>query len=671
MLLNRVLFVALCVFCTLQCVAAGAPPGDDYSRFEGCAPLQHYKRVVRLGRFDSPVSQLAVSSNGRWIAAVSGKFQCVVFDVHARKIVGELKSAETFPISSLAVTEDGKYCAVGYYTGSVQVWNVETGKVEFTHNAMKSWVEFVSVSNDNQWMIAIERKGGIYRYPLLGGLGNTVRVSKSPVRWKLKSASADGSRVGFGLTRANTLFCRFPEPGGRDAPPIEGGAHPYLQGDVVALSSDGKNIAIGCNNKGKTTLVQVSNGRLNYGSAELDLPQLARATFVEKDTFVAMVGRNWIEYHPVDAMKSSTWCRLPTLEGTVTSHEMSADGRLLVTARQPPDGSTGPYHFEVVHLPKPQLSPQALFLIDVAHTLRQKDYEKLNRWARAYRSDVHGFTWSSGVSKSQMLVSALANPDFPEGITSPEETLLQWVVARPNDPLPRLALANSYHRDAWAARGSGFVGSVTEEGWQGFAENLQKMRTQLAAITVNEDTPPDYFRLLLSLAKDEGWELDRFEQCTVLLNRYAPDYVPAHQVVAQYLLPRWAGSFGESAACADRVADQIGGDRGTEVYARIAVQLGCFKVPGANARDNFLVALGFDADRTQRGLALVAREVQQATWLKVDEAFIAWVREDQAEIDRLLEEMRKIVPDPAQVWFAPVSYKSLQSAPEQPAKPNS
>jgi hypothetical protein len=50
----------------------------------------------------------------------------------------------------------------------------------------------------------------------------------------------------------------------------------------------------------------------------------------------------------------------------------------------------------------------------------------------------------------------------------------RWTTARPQSITARLALADAYLAYAWAARGSGYANTVTDQGWRLFEERANK-----------------------------------------------------------------------------------------------------------------------------------------------------------------------------------------------------
>ena len=139
------------------------------------------------------------------------------------------------------------------------------------------------------------------------------------------------------------------------------------------------------------------------------------------------------------------------------------------------------------------------------------------------------------------------------------------------------------------------------------------MEEQLKGIEVSEKTPDDYFRMVLNLAKDQGWDLEKTDKYAELLMKHAPRYAPAHTAIADYLMPRWHGKPGDSEAYARKVADRIGGPDGAAVYAQVAMDLARYYTPNVSSRDFMIQDLGFDLDRVWEGLTHLHKQSPDAS----------------------------------------------------------
>ena len=100
-----------------------------------------------------------------------------------------------------------------------------------------------------------------------------------------------------------------------------------------------------------------------------------------------------------------------------------------------------------------------------------------------------------------------------------------------------------YREVAWEARGGGWAHTVTEEGWQGFAEGLAKAREHLTAAYEIAPHRPEAAAQMITVAM--AGHADPGEGELFWFRRAAKaqfDYMPAYGKVFWALRPRWGGS---------------------------------------------------------------------------------------------------------------------------------
>lgn len=133
-------------------------------------------------------------------------------------------------------------------------------------------------------------------------------------------------------------------------------------------------------------------------------------------------------------------------------------------------------------------------------------------------------------------------------------------------------------RLGWEARGTGFAGTVSREGWKGLAEHLAKARAHLEQAIRLEPAYPEpagaMIPVAMGMGNDECKMRDWFDRAISA----QIDYLPAWKNYVYGLYPRWFGSqsdmyeFGRQALATGRfdtavpmflleVVDDIKGDR--------------------------------------------------------------------------------------------------------------
>jgi WD40 repeat protein len=156
------------------------------------------------------------------------------------------------------------------------------------------------------------------------------------------------------------------------------------------------------------------------------------------------------------------------------------------------------------------------------------------------------------------------------------QKLAEWHKQHPDSATALVALAKAHIAWAWEARGSGFAATVTEEGWQLFAERIAKARDLLEQAQKLGPRDGELYASLITVGMAEGWPLE--EAWDVLAEGRAldPTYYGMYVKMAVNLLPRWHGEEGDSERLAEQTTKWLPGDDGLEAYFRIAAAIDCF-----------------------------------------------------------------------------------------------
>jgi hypothetical protein len=128
------------------------------------------------------------------------------------------------------------------------------------------------------------------------------------------------------------------------------------------------------------------------------------------------------------------------------------------------------------------------------------------------------------------------------------EAVSQALAAQPGaDPwLQDMLAGENAITAAWKARGNGWASSVSEEGWQGFADGLVKARQHLTkAWKLHPHYPEAPTRMIqVVMGEDDS----SGETVRLWFDRAVSgqlDYMPAYDQLVWALLPRWGGSLEE------------------------------------------------------------------------------------------------------------------------------
>ena len=112
----------------------------------------------------------------------------------------------------------------------------------------------------------------------------------------------------------------------------------------------------------------------------------------------------------------------------------------------------------------------------------------------------------------------------------------------PSNPWLVGALCGSYHVEkAWDLRGSGFAGTVTEEGWRGFNKHLAIAREHLTQAWEHAPQFPEVPARMITASMGQGTGDERVWFERSVMAQF--DHYTAYKNYLWSLWPRWGGSF--------------------------------------------------------------------------------------------------------------------------------
>jgi len=152
-------------------------------------------------------------------------------------------------------------------------------------------------------------------------------------------------------------------------------------------------------------------------------------------------------------------------------------------------------------------------------------------------------------------------------------TFQAWIKQYPDSITPRLALANVWDEWAWRARGGNYASDVSGKGWQLFEERLKKAAEVLEEARNLEEKCPFWWDLSQRVALGQSWDRARYDRLFADAVYFEPLYSAFYANKNNYLLPRWFGRPGECAAFAEAAANELGGEEGDILYARLVWRL--------------------------------------------------------------------------------------------------
>lgn len=232
-----------------------------------------------------------------------------------------------------------------------------------------------------------------------------------------------------------------------------------------------------------------------------------------------------------------------------------------------------------------------------------------------------------------------------------------WKKAKPDSITWRVVEAMSEINLAWRFRGSGTSDTVTQEGWEGFHEHLERAWDLLEAAEAHPVNDPEIYGAMIvtamGLDMEESstpmtvlgllWELfqnyltgagssNLMDQIMARGIESEPLYYDMYLRRLTSLLPRWGGSPAEVVAFAAFAADKTAELEGDSLYLRIASATYYWE-----GRETFLDHYDFDWPRIrQGGDDLLELYPDTEYWLNRF-ALFACLFEDQEKASALIE----------------------------------
>lgn len=298
--------------------------------------------------------------------------------------------------------------------------------------------------------------------------------------------------------------------------------------------------------------------------------------------------------------------------------------------------------------------PARVFETTVRNLFNEEKFAQLDEIADSARSQKSRFL--GGAWKLHTFYDVIRSPGAltatDEAWNAHMERLQRWIASSPNASTPRVALAESYVRFAWKARGNGYSEKVTADGWKLFGERVQKARDILEQAKAVSTKDPQWYRTLQTVALAQGWDHQLAEQLLADATTAEPTYYYFYNEHANYLLPKWYGKPGDAESFAEAIADRIGGPEGDFIYYQVALSLNCCRLPAqAPALSWQRVKQGFNSleqlygitSYERNAMALMAvrqgdKEVAQQLFARIGDNWSArvWGSKDRFENSKAL-----------------------------------
>jgi WD40 repeat protein len=240
----------------------------------------------------------------------------------------------------------------------------------------------------------------------------------------------------------------------------------------------------------------------------------------------------------------------------------------------------------------------------------------------------------------------------------------EWSAAKPDDAAPLVLLARLHVIWGWEARGSGFAGTVSEDGFRLFGERLSQGLTYALTAEKLKPADPELYKVLVDLAKWLAGKREHVDRWVETGRQIQPNYFPLYDATSEYLLPRWHGEPGDIEEFAEDLNTAIGGDDGLEAYARIALQTNMYD-------SKMLYTSDYDSRKIAAGAETMGRRYPQGSTVLNFLALLAWKEQNQPLARKYLERLKHVKVDlrqwgQQQRYDAFVKFCQQEAAPDRP-----
>ena len=150
-----------------------------------------------------------------------------------------------------------------------------------------------------------------------------------------------------------------------------------------------------------------------------------------------------------------------------------------------------------------------------------------------------------------------------------KQRLDEWAKRKPGSVTARLAVAAFPVKYGWMARGGGYAGTVSPEGWKLFRERIEEGRKALEALDAKTRQDPGWYELMLDVGASQGWPREKFDAVFFEGVSKYPYYSPLYFTRMSYYSPRWYGSVEEGKRVADDAVERTRSRWGEIMYARL------------------------------------------------------------------------------------------------------
>lgn len=170
--------------------------------FDGRIVIWDIDKTVQVGTINAGISKLtclAISADGKWLAAGGIDKNIVLIDFASRKVVQKWRPFQ-YAVNDLAFSPDSKYLVAG--SSDKTVWACQLAQRTISSEKGEDDIYSVCISPDNKHIYAGCRSGDIYKIPLssVGNKAGWQSILHSEEQITAMSLSPNGQYLAFGTS---------------------------------------------------------------------------------------------------------------------------------------------------------------------------------------------------------------------------------------------------------------------------------------------------------------------------------------------------------------------------------------------------------------------------------------------------------------------------------------
>lgn len=539
--------------------------------------------LVKIREFPNALSTATtgmLTPNGKYLL-IAGHMKMGVWNVETGVQIADLDPDQTSSPDDVALSDDGKWALFGTSRG-VALLNVETEELVRTYKNLKTRISSMVFSPDDKQIYVCDVEGCVMIVDLEKPDAEPTMIAK-PMEGISRSALAilsNGNKL-FLYEQNKELHFEFTEPGGEPkflSKPADTFCRIIPANDRFLVPGYDRHVSVYMN----------AEGNVQFHTIYSD-DWLRDARFTSDQKSFWLVGGHSLSFHDTLTPYYRRILKLPQ-EAVPWNRTVIAPDKRLVVA----------FNKDLIRVWKVdgELFEASKNIGLVVNTLIvQERFELLNQIGDQWAQRTDMFQRGHGDTPYSWLCGCVQDDARPGSKLSEKiEFFESYLKDHPDNSLMRIALFHAYNRLAFQLRGEGFANTVTEEGWKGFSDNMQKAWATLLPVLQQEKFPPEVLVCGVLLARNTQQDKAFVDQIIGRALQECPRYSRIFCEESFARLPRWGGNIDDAEKLAANVANTIGGEDGDMAYAKVFNHL-----LNAVRWEDLFNQYGFDSDRIMKG----------------------------------------------------------------------